>query len=337
MIIKKLLINESNINTNEDILLTHIAIDYIKQSDQYFLLEKYGLYDGCKDLTEFILKRVKNKYKQKISTIAININKSELKKYNNIFFDEIQLIVNVVDTESNGGYDPKDNNSLNKDNLFYSIKLNFDINHNKLIDDLRALLYHELTHAYNNYCIVVTNKDNLYNVLKKQHYYNFISGKSSYDDIKQILSDVLYHINKTEQNAYIAELHAELENNKNVIHGPQEALDIIKKSVVYKNIITCREIIYGLTNNIYSTEIQDKIYDVYRNLNSCDWTDNQIKKKLINQIDKYLSKVEKTIPKMCLDFLNNNMETISENHNRKLISFHKIIGLKEYIENGNEQ
>jgi hypothetical protein len=53
-------------------------------------------------------------------------------------------------------------------------------------------------------------------------------------------------------------------------------------------------------------------------LNECDWTNNKITKKLINQIDKYISKVEKIIPKMCLDFLENNTIEISENHHRKI-------------------
>ena len=176
--------------------------------------------------------------------------------------------------------------------------------------------------------MLLTNKS-FYDLLNNQHYDNFTKGKMSYDNIKQILSDVLYHINKAEQNAYISELQAELENNKDIINGPQEALNIIKNSVSYKNIMQSKEILYRLNDNSYSEDIQNKIYDVYRELNECDWTNNKIKKKLINQIDKYISKVEKIIPKMCLKFLENNIIEIKEEHHRKIINF------KDYLKMNN--
>ena len=47
--------------------------------------------------------------------------------------------------------------------------------------------------------------------------------------------------------------------------------------------------------------------------------------KLIYKIDKYIDKLNKIIPKMCLDFLNNNTTKIVEEHNRKIIS------LKDYL------
>lgn len=327
MIFKELYINESIVN-DEDTLLTHIAIDYINQSKQEYLFEKYGIYNGCKELVNFILNKIKNKYKNNYTFIT-NIKKSELKDYENVFYEEIELVISNTQNASNGGYIVSDKNKLNKNNLFDIIKFKFNINHKNFIQDLRSLLYHELTHAYNDYCLVLTNKDNLYKSLNKSNYNNFITGKSSYDNIKQIISDVLYHINKIEQHAYIGELQSELENNADIIHGPQEALNIIKKSVIYKNILTSREIIYGLTDDSYSKEVQEKIYDVYRELNQCNWTNNKIKKKLINQIDKYLNKVDKIIPKMCLDFLNNNMKEIYEEHNRKIVSLTNYIKQNE--------
>lgn len=90
-----------------------------------------------------------------------------------------------------------------------------------------------------------------------------------------------------------------------------------------------KDIIYGLTDNTYSENIQNKIYDIYRELNGCDWINNKIKKKLIDQIDKYIEKMEKTIPKMCMDFLNNNTIEIKETHNSK------IVNLKDYIKQYN--
>jgi hypothetical protein len=326
MIIKKINIDESNV-INEDLLLSHIAIDYILASDQYELFEKYGVYNGCKELVNYIYNKVIKKYKQNYILIKCNIKENEISKFDNVFFNELFIKINISDNISTGGYVNDRNKKLNKEKKNDFIEFEFNINKSKFETDLKSLLYHELTHAYQEYCMLITNKDNLYNSLEKQHYDKLLVGKSSYDNIKQIISDILYHINKTEQHAYIAELKSDLENNKDKIHGPQEALNIIKKSIVYQNIMQAKDILYGLTDNSYSKEIQEKIYDVYRELNECDWTNNKIKKKLINQIDKYISKVEKIIPKMCLDFLENNTIEIKEDHHRK------IINLKDYLKN----
>lgn len=319
-------INESTIDSLNDSLLTHIAIDYILESHQYELFEKYGIYDGCQELVNHIIKKAKSKFKQGYILIKLDILGKDLNNFNNIFFEKLLLNIKISNNVSNGGYISDKNNKLNKNNKFDDIEIRYDINKNKFESDLRSLLYHELTHIYQNYCMLLTNKS-FYDLLNNQHYDNFIKGKMSYDNIKQILSDVLYHINKTEQNAYISELQAELENNKDIINGPQEALNIIKNSVSYKNIMQAKEILYGLTDNSYSEDIQNKIYDVYRELNECDWTNNKIKKKLINQIDKYILKVEKIIPKMCLNFLENNTIEISETHHKK------ITNLIDYLKN----
>ena len=326
MIIKKINIDETNV-INEDLLLPHIAIDYILESDQYELFEKYGVYDGCKELVDYISKKVIKKYKQNYITIKCNIIEKDIDDFNNVFFKKLIINIKVSDNISTGGYVNNKNKKLNREKKFDYIEFEFNINKSKFKTDLKSLLYHELTHAYQEYCMLFSDKDNLYNSLEKQHYDKLLIGKSSYDNIKQIISDVLYHINKTEQNAYIAELKSDLENNKGKIHGPQEALNVIKKSIVYQNIMQAKDILYGLTDNSYSKEIQEKIYDVYRELNECDWTNNKIKKKLINQIDKYISKVEKIIPKMCLDFLENNTIEIKEDHHRK------IINLRDYLKN----
>ena len=53
-------INESIINDINDSLLQHIAIDYILESHQYELFEKYGVYDGCKELVDYILNHLPN-------------------------------------------------------------------------------------------------------------------------------------------------------------------------------------------------------------------------------------------------------------------------------------
>ena len=199
---KMLQINESNINDINDSLLTHIAIDYILESHQYELFEKYGVYDGCKELVDYIINKVIKKYKQNYTLIKEDLNKENFKNFTNIFFDKLIITIKISNNSSEGGYVNNKYNKLNKDNKFDYIEFEFNINKNKFEHDLRSLLYHELTHAYQEYCMLLTNKDNLYNSLEKQHYGKLLNGKKSYDNIKQIISDVLYHIKQNKTHIY---------------------------------------------------------------------------------------------------------------------------------------
>lgn len=329
MIIQKLYINESFDEIDKsNFLLSHIAIDYILESQQYVLLEKYGVYDGCKELVDLIIKKAISKYKQNNTSFIIEIYRRDIKEFENVFFNKLIADINISNKVSDGAYINKKDDKLYND-IFDHIDFTFSINGESFEKDLRSLLYHELLHAYQNYCMKLTN-NSMYDMLDNQKYSSLINAKNqSIDGVKQIISDVLYHMNNSEQNAYMSELRSDLENNKDVIHGPKDALDIIKDSIVYKNVMIAKDIIYGLTDNTYSENIQNRIYDIYRELNGCDWINNKIKKKLIDQIDKYIEKMEKTIPKMCMDFLNNNTIEIKETHNSK------IINLKDYIKHYN--
>ena len=78
-------INESNIDDINDSLLTHIAIDYILESHQYELFEKYGVYDGCQELVDYIIKKTKSKFKQGYTLIKLDILGKNLNNFNNVF------------------------------------------------------------------------------------------------------------------------------------------------------------------------------------------------------------------------------------------------------------
>lgn len=315
-------ISETNVENINDSLLRHIAIDYINESHQYVLLEKYGVYEGCKELVDYLVKKIKSKYNYKEGAYIIEVKNNDL-KFDNIFFKTLMLKIEFKkDIINNGGYilDSKfDKKSLLIDTVEIQLNLNL-LNWEK---DIKQTLYHELTHAWDDYNSYLQNKGGLTNILKSS-YNNYLKGKLSNNNVKQILSDVLYHIDDIEKNSYIAELRGELESHKEIIHGPKEAYDIIKKSIAYQNVMTAYSIIDALRNNEYNDNITKQIYDTYRELNEVDWTDNKINKKLIHQINRYINKMNKIIPKMCLDYLNNNKIEIKEERS-------KIKSLKDYI------
>ena len=332
MIIKHLNIDENTDNIINETLLTHIAIDYILKSHQHMLFEKYGAFDGCEDIVEFLIKKCQKKITAKNTIFIINSKYKDFinAKINNVFFNEIELKINIKENStSNGGYEIN-NSKINDDGLLEKVVIEYDLNKQSWKEDLRSLLYHELCHAYDDYNSLLQNKGGLNVLHQNDNYANYLIGRQSTNDIIQIISDILYHIDDTEKNAYIAQLKSELINHKEKIHGPREAFNIIRQSVEYQNVMIAKEIIYALKNKKYNENVESEIYNTYRKLNkeATKWTNNKIQKKLIYKIDKYINKMNKMIPKMCLDFLNNNTTEIREEN---ILSLMNIKSLKDYI------
>ena len=339
MIFNFLHITENNNDIIQEQLLTHIAIDYILESHQYELFEKYGIFNGCEDIVEFLIRKCQKKITGRFTTFTINSKYKDFKnaKINGVFFNEIELNINIKEnTTSNGGYEIY-NSKIDNNGLLEKAVIKYDLSKNSWKKDLRILLFHELCHAYDDYNSLLQHKGGLYVLHQKDNYGNYLIGRQSSDNIMQIISDILYHIDDTEKNAYITQIKAELINHKENIHGPKEAFAIIKQSVEYQNIMIAKNIIDGLKNKQYSENIETQIYNTYRKLNkeATNWTNNKIKKKLVYKIDKYITKMNKIIPKMCLDFLNNNKKEICEPSITSLIDIEetKFTSLKNYIEN----
>lgn len=319
--------NIDDIDTISDNLLQHIAIDYIYESGKYNLFEKYGIYNGCTELVDYICKKVKQKFNSKndVFMFTIKYNDCVNKKIENIFFNSLDIYVKKSD-DNTGGYVKKEDAELNDNGLMENIKIELYINS---IDKLNVLLAHELTHAYEHYRKLVTDYHIPFRVRKQQilRYNTYLDMKKFGDNIESIIADILYHLDKSEQNAYTAQLRKELENNKSIIHGPKDAFDVIKNTEVYTNLKTMEDIIINeikLKNGL-SDDIIHKCCDAYRVANDVNWTDNKVIKKFAVQFEKYKNHFDKIIPKMCLDFLNNETKEIYETYG--------LIPLKKYLKN----
>ena len=73
----------------EESLLKHIALEF-KNDD--IIYEKYGEYDGCEELSEYIYQKLKdNDFK------SVEINYNEVKNIDNIVFDKLYIMFEESD------------------------------------------------------------------------------------------------------------------------------------------------------------------------------------------------------------------------------------------------
>ena len=95
-------INKSNIIENyiDYSILQHLAIEYKENnlySKNHIILEKYGVYDGCEELAQFIYDKVEKEGMDN----QYEFTKDELLKFSNIFFEKI--VIDIDTSEDKGG------------------------------------------------------------------------------------------------------------------------------------------------------------------------------------------------------------------------------------------
>ena len=91
-------------------ILRHIAI---KLSDEDYIYEAYGEYDGCKELADYICNKIdfsKDKFN-------IKVKYDDVKDISNVIFDELEVEFDSNDNIGSG-YNPTKTKPLNKNKRF---------------------------------------------------------------------------------------------------------------------------------------------------------------------------------------------------------------------------
>jgi len=286
---------ESNVDES---ILAHLAISY-KENNLYsrsrIVLEKYGIYEGCEELAQYVYERVKKDGMDNQYTFTSD----ELKSFKNIFFKT--LIVDI-DTSENAGGQYLDNEELNGDLLFDEVNINIYLYENRL-SEVKEILMHELTHAYNNYIMCLKGDNGYINAAKSLMYKNI--QKNSSNDNEFLIKKALYLLLGYEKNAFFAQIKAELENHKEKIKNPYDALKVLKKSKIYIAYNKLNNEINSYFDNTLENKNIDEIEKAYLEITGEKKTADQIFKTLRSLSRKTLKKLDTVLPKLCIENLNN--------------------------------
>lgn len=282
-------------------LLSHIAIEY-KVNDigegSRIINEKYGIYDGCEELVNFIVKDI---FSHDTLDYQFEYNRESLKDIKNIFFKKLIIDIDMSAEEEYGECD--DNLSIDKDLIVDEIWINiYEKKPNKR--SIKGTLMHELTHVYNNYMMLLKGNNSFIDTARSDMYRNIINIRGG--NTERELKFILYFLLGYERNAFIGQLKSELESHRNKINTPKDALEILKKCPIYQTYLRVDNTIrYHLTNSKDS----DLIANIYKEITGSDKNESSLKilKRLKSQSDKALKKLNTIIPKLCVENLNNRL------------------------------
>ena len=298
----------------EESLLQHIAIELKKQDIIY---EKFGEYDGCEDLSKYIINKLK-----KVNYQNIIITYNDVKYINNIVFDNLYIIFNESDKNIADYIIPtqEDKQSLiqydlnpnyeeystidNKTNRFSNCLIIIE-SHSFRNNRLESLLEHELTHLFNDYKIQSIGLTSFFDIFNNDSYKRTKEYNQHKHPLKASqLENALYLFNEYENNAFIAQLCSEIrelkqydeyyKNNKldaNKVYNAVKGLDIYQ---AYMNI---GNFINDFDNNALTKREQIEIINEWEKIYKEKLTLNQIFKKLKQKFIKTKQKIESIIPK----------------------------------------
>lgn len=281
-----------NFDYIDSLIITECNIERYKNSPILIygnLLESLGIFNGCKEVTKHIFDYLKEHLGDDNMIISIPDN------IQNKFFDKCYLHIKYDKKYENGSgeYISSDGNDdyneirydfNTKKFDFIEINLFFDKTN---VDNIYSIIMHELIHAYDDYIYIKKSgfDYSLFNRANKQNA-NIISNHEENEDlIKYCCKDIIYHLFKDEQIAYIGQLNGELKNKK--YKNIKDAIKDISETSIYFNYKT----IYANYHNIIkSKKYKEQFCDVYRELNNNKKSNESIIKELNNKFSKFWTK-----------------------------------------------
>lgn len=262
------------------------------ESAYHLLLEQYGIFPGCREMANEILNHVNilktGKKQTPIHFINLWVNTVYIKSDNNISQAAYELTT------------CKWNKSKNN---FDSIIIDLNINNIKQ-SSFYPLIMHELTHAYQDYQLRLKGSsllDSMQNYGVDKNNLVFIN---SYEETKQKLAWVIYHLNDFERSSYVAQIGYYFNNVDRVFNNIGEVMEFLKDTIPYKNY----QMIFEWCSELYSIEdgkSQSQILTWVEQLSNLEFLSykkfrNWLKEKQL----RYQNKFNTIIPKIAYQHLN---------------------------------
>ena len=252
----------TNKNIISESLETHLFIEFYYNKQKGFLLEhlkseqeedsmlkSYGLFNGCEQVMEKVYTRL-----MRVTPADIK-NGVEIPINNKIFGSMWIIFRNNIPTSYydfiQTGYDEEKN---------ILTPVIFALNPNALAaKNLKTIIAHELTHAYQDYRLRHDKDITLYNFMYDKGYFNNNVVKAKeYPKLKSELSEIIYYFSNIEKGAYISEITAELRTCDEYLMDISDAIKYLRNTAAYKNYVrvmsNCEDF-YSITDKDTQKEI----------------------------------------------------------------------------------
>lgn len=287
--------------------------EYLEECLNYELSkidESLSVFDGCEILLIDTIELLEN-----------NFNNDVIKhKFENLFFNELNLYIDRWNKNGNVQFTYiKKNNNFDKNNL----KLNTceihcelpiqikDVFFQKAKSICRNQLLHEFTHCYQDY------KENIQQYLEN-HFSNIDIPNKVLKELENTeigfkLDNFFKFTNRTERNAYLAEMYNSLIEHKIEIlkstDKTKKCLEVIKDTKVYKQFVY----MFAIKKELENKHTLKQYTIVYNASTKSTLSEGDVKRKITSSIDKTKRKLDKVIVKQivrALDYFKSQNESI---------------------------
>jgi len=268
---------------NRGLLLHEQTLPYNKVR---LLFEEYGLFKGCDHLAQIIITQ--------LSTIDGYVGETFDMNIGNWFIDNVHIIIVKEDGCFYDSTSVINNNGCFEPLVFY---VGFRALESP---NLKSMIMHELTHAYEDWNRRKNGVDSLYAIADKNGYdKNPIGLNNIYDEDIRKLSWILYHYNDFERNAYFAQINGEMSKCNIRFERISDAYNWLKQnSIAYRNY----RIIFDWVSELISirdVNRQNNILKRCKELSNFQFkTYNQLCKWLQLKTNNYQRSFNRIIPKI---------------------------------------
>lgn len=256
--------------------------------EKYIIQESFGVFSGCEDIAERVFEECGHLQNNGSDRTIIICG-------DNLFIKTI--FIKLVES-STGGFSTK--SKIDRDNKYNPLIITIP---NRLVgkNELKPLIMHELTHAYENYNRIKNKADDIQDVMDKIGYEkNPPQDSIKYTANKRAISSFLYFMTNFEQNAYIAQICGQFEECKETFWDVNEAMMWVREHTLYRqynNLFNIGEALCTIKGKSLQEEILTYVNELSRRefIRYSDfvrWLKNKLfksRKKFDRTISNYIS------------------------------------------------
>lgn len=278
----------------QESLLRHIALE-LKDLDPIY--EKYGEYDGCKELSNYI----ENKCKEKDKECNFIIKFDEVKNISNIVFDELEIKL-IKDDFIHANYNIEETKPICDTGRFEYCTITLFFKIHSYGASFNSIIEHELTHLFNDFKLQQKGLISFLELFKNDEIYKkskeFILRKPLE---KREIDKALYLLNEYEKNAFISQLMNEIREIKKSYSNNEinsiKMLNMIQSLDIYKAYMEIGDLILRYDNNNLTNKEKENIIEEWKYIYHKDENLYSIFKQLKRKFIKTKNKIETLIPK----------------------------------------
>lgn len=285
-------------------------VDYINDRllshTKIYLNESRGIFDGCYDLAIFLNEKITKAISKNKSYIEIDKKSIEDVIKQKMFFEKISLLIDRTSDIFTARY-RLDNVNLSDSGLLEDVCIYIGVKeYSRYRENYVDILVHELTHAFNNYNLIIHGASSIYDMIKDIDYDRMRDFHAhNVPSIIRELRRSLYILQPYEKNSFISQLitnikelmeTGEIKEKHNLTSS--EIMDYIRKTDIYKAYKDISILISLYKNGELSENEIKSIEDEYNKIYK---TNNKKCKHIMHILEVLMNraiyKIENVLPK----------------------------------------